>query len=366
MPFYYPAQIQSGQIVTETPTPDAIPKADGDGKLDDWISDSSDTKKGKILLAGQLGGTATSPDIRGLRTTTGPALLTLGAISDGEYLKRVGSDIVGAGVSAGTTLFTGLTDTPADYTDKGSYIVRVKSSADQLEFVDNTSDFLTQYVLLAGRSGGQTITGGTAAGNNLTLSSTSHATKGSFIFGPASNVGMKITGARVSRGDGGGYLDFGTSGYDLSLVNGAGYYAVDGYSQLYCFTSVSVSGINGLLNSNSSFATTGWQAVSTGATHIPLSIKGASSQSGNLLNIINSSSTVLSYINAAGNFGVRMGATASTAYLHIAAGTATASTAPIKLTAGTNLTTPEDGTFEFDGTNLFFTAGGTRRTISWT
>jgi hypothetical protein len=38
-------------------------------------------------------------------------------------------------------------------------------------------------VLLAGRSGGQIINGGTASGNNLTLQSTSNATKGKILFG---------------------------------------------------------------------------------------------------------------------------------------------------------------------------------------
>jgi len=55
---------------------------------------------------------------------------------------------------------------------------------------------------------------------------------------------------------------------------------------------------------------------------------------------------------------------APTAHLHIAAGTATAGNAPLKLTAGTNLTTPENGTFEYDGTNLYFTVGGVRKTVS--
>lgn len=39
------------------------------------------------------------------------------------------------------------------------------------------------YALLAGRSGGQTLTGGTAASENLTLSSTSHGTKGYILMG---------------------------------------------------------------------------------------------------------------------------------------------------------------------------------------
>jgi hypothetical protein len=44
-------------------------------------------------------------------------------------------------------------------------------------------DVHTQYALLAGRSGGQTINGDTASGGNLTLSSTANATKGRVIIG---------------------------------------------------------------------------------------------------------------------------------------------------------------------------------------
>jgi len=56
--------------------------------------------------------------------------------------------------------------------------------------------------------------------------------------------------------------------------------------------------------------------------------------------------------------------TSPTARIHLPAGTATAGTAPLKLTAGTNLTTPENGAFEFDGTSLFFTVGGVRKTVT--
>ena len=41
----------------------------------------------------------------------------------------------------------------------------------------------TQYALLAGRSGGQSLTGGTDSGDNLILSSTTDATKGAINLG---------------------------------------------------------------------------------------------------------------------------------------------------------------------------------------
>jgi len=42
----------------------------------------------------------------------------------------------------------------------------------------------------------------------------------------------------------------------------------------------------------------------------------------------------------------------------------TTTVAPLTLTAGTNLTTPVNGSFEFDGTNLYFTVGGIRKIVT--
>lgn len=44
---------------------------------------------------GQLGGTDAAVDVRGLRETAGPTLLTIGDVSDGQYLKRNGTGLVG-------------------------------------------------------------------------------------------------------------------------------------------------------------------------------------------------------------------------------------------------------------------------------
>lgn len=61
----------------------------------------------------------------------------------------------------------------------------------------------TQYFLLAGRSGGQTLIGGTGAGNNLTFQTTSHVSKGSYIFSEMSSAGfLKNTSGGVVTGGG--------------------------------------------------------------------------------------------------------------------------------------------------------------------
>lgn len=44
----------------------------------------------------------------------------------------------------------------------------------------------------------------------------------------------------------------------------------------------------------------------------------------------------------------------------------TVSAAALKLAAGTNLTTPQAGAVEFDGTNLYFTPSSSRKTIAFT
>jgi hypothetical protein len=54
------------------------------------------------------------------------------------------------------------------------------------------------------------------------------------------------------------------------------------------------------------------------------------------------------------------------AKVNLQAGTSTAGTAPLKFTSGTNLTTPENGAVEYDGTNYYGTSGGVRYTLAKT
>ena len=60
------------------------------------------------------------------------------------------------------------------------------SSLEHSSLTSLSADDHSQYALLAGRATGQTLSGGVAASENLTLNSTSHATKGKIFFGASS------------------------------------------------------------------------------------------------------------------------------------------------------------------------------------
>ena len=60
-----------------------------------------------------------------------------------------------------------------------------------------------------------------------------------------------------------------------------------------------------------------------------------------------------------------IGVATPTAGIHLKAGAAGASAAPLKFTSGTNMTAPEAGAMEWNGTNLFLTTSApTRQTIN--
>lgn len=80
------------------------------------------------------------------------------------------------GAVNGVTLTTG--GSAATFLNAAGNYVSAGASAHSALTGLTSGDDHTQYALLAGRSGGQTIIGGTAASNNLTLRGTSHGTPG--------------------------------------------------------------------------------------------------------------------------------------------------------------------------------------------
>jgi len=80
-----------------------------------------------------------------------------------------------------------------------------------------TDDDHIGYARLTGRYGGQTIIGGTTASNNLTLQTTSHVTKGSYIL-------SELTATGYLKNDGSGVVTGGNSvpGVISFVVDGGG------------------------------------------------------------------------------------------------------------------------------------------------
>jgi hypothetical protein len=113
------------------------------------------------------------------------------------------------------TNWTDLTDAGATSLHKHSH-----NSMDDL----TTGDPHTQYAILAGREGGQSILGGSGSGNDLDLRSTSHGTKGEVLIGyyGSSNllrVRDDITGGRVVTQSEGAAIPVNMTNNGASCVN---------------------------------------------------------------------------------------------------------------------------------------------------
>ncbi len=217
-----------------------------------------------------------------------------------------------------------------------------------------TSSSLTGYLQNnVGISGGTTLIGGTLSGNNLTLSSTSNATKGKLLFGNSAydEVNNRLGIGTISpsekldvRGNG----IFGTTNKVWIIPDYAG------SGEIAAGASIGGTGTGGFSIFPNYFGTSGTK-FSLGYYNQSVWFSGLE-----LANVSGGFGKLL-LMKSGGSVGI--GTVNPTAKLQIAAGTASAGTAPIKLTAGTNLTTPENGALEYDGTNLYFTVGGVRKTI---
>lgn len=112
--------------------------------------------------------------------------------------------------------------------------------------------------------------------------------------------------------------------------------------------------VNGNIYGRTAVYSDGFRSYTGGATLLTITGGGT----GDIALVTGATGDVMR-LKSGGNVGI--GTTAPTAVLHLKAGTATASTAPLKFTSGANLTTPEAGAMEYNGTDLFFTRSGTTR-----
>ena len=92
------------------------------------------------------------------------------------------------------------------------------------------------------------------------------------------------------------------------------------------------------------------------------------SAEGNVIFLTNGAVRFSLFYGGNANFANSLGlgsVTSPTARLHITGGTTTAGTAPLKFNGGSLLASPESGSMEYDGNNLYFTTGSIRKTIDY-
>jgi hypothetical protein len=133
-----------------------------------------------------------------LSTWTGSTnITTLGTVNAGTWSgTAIGVTKGGTGLTSTTAnqlLYSSATNTVAGLPTANNAVLITDASGSP-SWITTSWDSFTQYALLAGRTGGQTLRGGTASGNNLTLDSTSHVAKGDVVIQPTGGkVGIGTT-----------------------------------------------------------------------------------------------------------------------------------------------------------------------------
>lgn len=139
-------------------------------------------------------GTSTT-NINTLLGKAGHYLISGTGTPEGAVTAPVGSIYFRTNGGTGTTLYI-----KESGTGNTGWVGMLGSGSDHGSLAGLTDDDHTQYSLLAGRSGGQSLIGGTAASNSLTLRSTSNATRGKVIFGNAGTTAYDEVNERVGIG----------------------------------------------------------------------------------------------------------------------------------------------------------------------
>lgn len=165
----------AGQINSETATASHVLTADGLGNAT-WAAGGAGVGTHALLDSTIHTDTTTGTVARGdliTGQTATPEWTRLAIGSSGTFLRSDGTDC------AWTAIVDA--DVPNTITLDNITQITTRNHASLQNF--DASDDHAQYAKIAGRSGGQTIIGGTASGNDLELRSTSHATKGTIFLG---------------------------------------------------------------------------------------------------------------------------------------------------------------------------------------
>jgi hypothetical protein len=177
----------------------------------DWNADHTISLSSGTLL-GNSTGVAGSEEI-----TIGSGLMLSGGVLSGSagYTDEQAQDAVFNAIADSATIDVTYNDASNSFS-----LAVIQSAIDHGSIGGLSDDDHTQYALLAGRAGGQTLTGGTAASNNLVVRSTSHGTKGQVYFDETTASTTTATGAvRIGGGLGvGGRGNFGSTVTSTGLL----------------------------------------------------------------------------------------------------------------------------------------------------
>ncbi|MDQ3158511.1 MAG: hypothetical protein M3P98_00005, partial [bacterium] len=323
------------------------------------------TSTGSILFAGGAGSTGCTITTAGALTCDGAGTFSnISGTNTGDQTITLTGGVTGSGTGsfAATVItnanLTGVVTSVGNATaiaDAALSIAKTSGLQTALDAKESALTFSTGLTretntitnnLSTGVSGGQSVIGGTASGNNLTLSSTSHATKGKILFGTSAydevnnrlGIGTVSPGSKLTVSSTGGS----NSGINLNMTSASNYGTIDfntptGLIGQFVTTGASYS--NGIFIGDqvalAGYATNGLTTVVAGGTN----------------GYINFATGGLALANErmriASNGNVGIGKVSPTAVLHLKAGTATANTAPLKFTSGTLNTTAEAGAMEF-------------------
>lgn len=153
--------------------------------IDFQYNDLANTMTGVLtttgVTPGSYGNASTVPtftvDNKGRLTNAGTATISITSSAITDFDEAAQDAVGNALVDSSTIDFT--------YNDTANTITAsvIESGITHGNLSGLSSDDHLQYALLAGRATGQTLNGGTAASENLVLSSTTNTTKGSIRFG---------------------------------------------------------------------------------------------------------------------------------------------------------------------------------------
>jgi hypothetical protein len=191
--------------------------------------------------------------------------------------------------------------------------------------------------LITGKAGGQTVIGGTASAENLTLQSTSHATKGKILFGTSGNYVFDGANGRFGIGQ----------GTPLEMLHIEANGGAD-KGILIKNTGTGSGDTAAVKLQNGGYFATLFLGTSSGS-----GITGFYTQAPNGFGIYNSSVAVILQAKQSGEVDIPTGA--------LVLGNSNGGTyAPLNIPSGTLIGSPANGNMEYNGTHLYFTIGTTR------